>query len=1315
MRSVPGVTITLNVNGKDALSLATDADGRAWFGPGWGDGAAIKITMTPTAQTGDGTPYHYWNHVFSPDYVSTGPNTFTFTNNQEFRENFIPQDYGSAAFASDTFLDGGEGFYFGIQPKDHLAFIAQPSGNVLNGSQFDVQVRVDDSDNHPDSSFNGNITLQLANDPNGNTKLRGTLTVPVQDGVADFSDLTLNHAGQGYTLMATASGAESTTSGPIDINDQLVATTQPPVRVYPNQHFDIKVSAEDAAGQADSDFNGSETIAVANNAGNSTLSGTATVNAINGLADFPGLSLDRAGSNYTLQATGTQLYAGTTNPFDVTAAKISFYVGPYEGVGINPYTETGHAFVQLYTTTGPQADDPTLGGGLYPDGRNFFNAPGQIVGGFLHAWDWRITFPLTAEQFDAAQNFIDNQTANPPDYQLLSNNNCAGWVQQVAGSVSIFLPVVNNKLGIPDPYAFEQSLSQIGDGNTFAGGSVQFNSAGTLPNNTPDPPLPYPDQGSYDGIAAAALQDPSSLAQGLGLAFQQQAQSAVDIGAGQSLAVNLANVDIDNAIVLFDFGDGTVVEQALSDSHSYQTSGTWQARAIVVNSGAVAVFPFQVNVDTVSGGGTVSIQVPDPPPNQPPPDRTPPVFIDPIPTTPAFGSLNAPIITYGAASTTITGSLISKVIGENVPAGETVAVTLHGVTQNATLDSNQDFSTTFATGSLAASGSPYTISFDYGGDPTFKAITGTSTLTVQPVMRLGVTAGPNNTVWFTDTTSNQVAMLNTTTSTLGTPIAVTAEPEGIVYVPGGNLFFTECDPTTQTGYIGQINPNTGQFLGSVQTPTKDSDPVGITYDPRNGNVYFVEKAAGKIGSFNPSDPSSMQENALPNASLAAPSGIVYDPIDRDLWFTEEGAHQIGSYDPNTNTFNSTPFTLPNGTLPSAITLGPDGNLWFTESGVGLINMFSPSKGTFAANGPYALPASSGNAGAAIQGITAGPDGDIWFTAQGVGQIGRFNPSAIVTSPAPPNEISVFDTLNSSSPPYAIAAGPDGNLWYTETGAHGSIDVAYDTQLQVSTPSNVTTSIPFSLRVTVVYDTGLVDTNFNGNITASVASGPGPLTSPFGLTTVPANNGVAIFFNPAVPPGPLNPGGGIGDLTLNVPGNYVLQAAVSVPSGRSPSVTTSPFSVTTTGGRGASNVPTITGESVVLTFLRHNKRGKPIGKPVVSFVFQYSTAMNSSTAGNPSNYQVDWISTKRVKKKGVVTVLHRVAVRSATYSSANHAVTVTTSAGKTTFAKGGQITVIAAPPNGVTDGSGVALDGNNKRVAGDNGLFKILASAGGITR
>src|SRR5205823_11114381 len=119
-------------------------------------------------------------------------------------------------------------------------------------------------------------------------------------------------------------------------------------------------------------------------------------------------------------------------------------------------------------------------------------------------------------------------------------------------------------------------------------------------------------------------------------------------------------------------------------------------------------------------------------------------------------------------------------------------------------------------------------------------------------------------------------------------------------------------------------------------------------------------------------------------------------------------------------------------------------------------------------------------------------------------------------------------------------------------------------------------------------------------------------------------------------------------------------------------------------------PMITGERVVLTFLKHNKKGKPIGKPVVSFVFQFNTAMNLATAGNANDYQVGWTSTKRVKKH-IQTVLHPVGF-SAAYDPSSHTVTLATSSTQKTFAKGAQITVIAAPPGRVSSAAGAFLPG-----------------------
>lgn len=120
-------------------------------------------------------------------------------------------------------------------------------------------------------------------------------------------------------------------------------------------------------------------------------------------------------------------------------------------------------------------------------------------------------------------------------------------------------------------------------------------------------------------------------------------------------------------------------------------------------------------------------------------------------------------------------------------------------------------------------------------------------------------------------------------------------------------------------------------------------------------------------------------------------------------------------------------------------------------------------------------------------------------------------------------------------------------------------------------------------------------------------------------------------------------------------------------------------------------PTIIGEQVALIYLKHDKQGKPIGTPVVSFVFTFSTAMDKASVTKTNNYQVDWVSTESVKKK-VQTVLHPVAIQSAMYTASTNSVTLVTSVTNTTFAKGGQLTVIGSPPGGVHSAAGAFLGG-----------------------
>ena len=85
----------------------------------------------------------------------------------------------------------------------------------------------------------------------------------------------------------------------------------------------VQVSALDASGNVATSYNGAITIALGANPGNTTLSGTRTVSAVNGVATFSTLSLTKAASGYTLTAAASGLTGSTSTSFSVSAASAS--------------------------------------------------------------------------------------------------------------------------------------------------------------------------------------------------------------------------------------------------------------------------------------------------------------------------------------------------------------------------------------------------------------------------------------------------------------------------------------------------------------------------------------------------------------------------------------------------------------------------------------------------------------------------------------------------------------------------------------------------------------------------------------------------------------------------------------------------------------------------------------------------------------------------------------------------------------------------------------------------------------------------------
>jgi streptogramin lyase len=109
------------------------------------------------------------------------------------------------------------------------------------------------------------------------------------------------------------------------------------------------------------------------------------------------------------------------------------------------------------------------------------------------------------------------------------------------------------------------------------------------------------------------------------------------------------------------------------------------------------------------------------------------------------------------------------------------------------------------------------------------------------------------------------------------------------------------------------------------------------------------------------------------------------------------------------------------------------------------------------------------AGSTPANIAAGPDGNLWFTEESANQIGTINPST--------HAVSEFAVSTVGGAPLGITAGPDGNLWFTEESAKiGTINPS--THLITEFPFPTAGSSPDA--ITTGPDGNLWFTEFFGN-------------------------------------------------------------------------------------------------------------------------------------------------------------------------------------------------------------------------------------------
>jgi hypothetical protein len=107
-------------------------------------------------------------------------------------------------------------------PASRLVLMSEPPATMRAGSRFNLSVAAEDSLGNLATNYTGSITLTLANNPSGGY-LTGPVTVAVVGGIAVFSGLSVDRAGQGYSLTASNNGL-STTTTPFDLTAPLAIT-----------------------------------------------------------------------------------------------------------------------------------------------------------------------------------------------------------------------------------------------------------------------------------------------------------------------------------------------------------------------------------------------------------------------------------------------------------------------------------------------------------------------------------------------------------------------------------------------------------------------------------------------------------------------------------------------------------------------------------------------------------------------------------------------------------------------------------------------------------------------------------------------------------------------------------------------------------------------------------------------------------------------------------------------------------------------------------------------------------------------------------
>jgi YD repeat-containing protein len=213
-----------------------------------------------------------------------------------------------------------------IEPTQSKLHIISINGgtNPVAGVTFPVVVQARGPTGIPIVPAATNVSLSVKS---GAGTLGGTTSGTIAAGTSEvtISGVTYSKADNGIILTATASGSGSGDSAPFTVtagNPTTLAFSIQPGNATASGAITgpPTVAVKDSQGNIVASSTAQITVAIGNNPGGGSLTGTAIKNATAGVATFPDLNINQPGTGYTLTATAPGLTAATSNAFNVSAA-----------------------------------------------------------------------------------------------------------------------------------------------------------------------------------------------------------------------------------------------------------------------------------------------------------------------------------------------------------------------------------------------------------------------------------------------------------------------------------------------------------------------------------------------------------------------------------------------------------------------------------------------------------------------------------------------------------------------------------------------------------------------------------------------------------------------------------------------------------------------------------------------------------------------------------------------------------------------------------------------------------------------------------